>query len=58
LVQIGKQTLPPWEILVSDWQDIFFIFSSESARVNELLLCMIDVWEWEVLNKSFSFCAD
>jgi hypothetical protein len=46
LVQIGKQTWQPWEILVSDWLD-FFLFSplsSESTRYNDLLLCMSDVW--------------
>jgi hypothetical protein len=49
----GKQPWPPLEILVSDWLNIFFIFSSESTKTNELLLCMVDVWE--TFNKSFSF---
>jgi hypothetical protein len=49
----GKQ---PLEILVSGWLEFFLIFSSESTKTNELLLCMVDVWE--TFNKSFSFYAD
>ena len=45
LVQIGKQTWPPGTMgnVCFRLAGIILIFSSESTRPNELLLCMIDV---------------
>ena len=42
LILIGQKTWYPWAILVSDWLKLKKIFSSETGKHNELLLCMGD----------------
>jgi hypothetical protein len=44
-IPIGQKTWSPWEILVSDWLKFKKIFSSDTRRHKELLLCRNYVWE-------------